>query len=91
VEDSQEDIKADIIEAFELEDEEEEDEIIEEQPIHKVTVKEAMQALKTLIQHEEQADRGDGELVLQLEKQMRVLQLRKTREEKQSTLDSWFK
>jgi hypothetical protein len=51
---------------------------------------EAVNALEVLTLHEEQAHNGDPECILRLERQSRILTLRRTVENvTQMTLDSW--
>ena len=48
------------------------------EPVQKVTVDEAVHALEVLTLHEEQAHNGDPEFILRLERQSRILTLRRT-------------
>jgi DDE superfamily endonuclease/Tc5 transposase DNA-binding domain/Fission yeast centromere protein N-terminal domain len=90
VEDDPEEIEEQILEMFQPEEEEEEDEATEEL-VSPVSIKEAMAALEVLTLYEEQADGGDGDFLTRLEKQRRLLLLKKSTEGTQAKIDLYFR
>lgn len=71
------DIEEQILEAYEA-GEEEQDNRAEQPEVKKITVEEAIQALAIRIQYEEQSGDGEGDKLLQLERDMRQLQLKRS-------------
>jgi hypothetical protein len=92
LDDVEEHIIKHILEAYNDEEEEDADEDGSDEPIRKITLNKAIEAMKIRILYEEQYADDEGEKLLQLERDLRQLSLQKQASNtKQASLFDYFK
>ena len=87
----EEQVFKEILEAYNNNESAEDQEEGIDKPVTKVTLEQAIEAMQTRIQYEEQSGDGEGDKLLQLERDLRLLQLKKgVPKVKQTSLFNWL-